>query len=414
VCCPHCRQIFQLSLGAEGANGGWLSRLANKALWLLAFSALVLGAYAFVQKKSRHPEAGAVTPPTEVAHVVEQEPPDAVPVETPVPETTAATPTPAPVEGNALDASATPGPAPLDWLREHRDRWPAEVRTTVAVEFPAMYNGKTVGSVKVPAGTVLSLAALEQNTVVASHAGATSRLPVSATDLELRAKAAMAKPVPTPTPIAVVTSDSVSSTPDATPPSEDDEQWKSQFQAGTSSFGKAMATPVPEAEPEGRGHVTYTFHHAKDPDADLKKIEEQCVKSLDEATRLYNKYTKLKGHLDVSYSPGTPTADCSYGGSMRLGASRDTRTVLHEMGHAFGVGTHSNWGKLLVNGVWEGKRANKLLQQITGDPKAKLHGDRMHMWPYGLNYDREVSSPKDFMRSCIMVEAVVKDLESAR
>jgi hypothetical protein len=332
-------------------------------------------------------------------------------LETPGPVTAEVRPTPAP----AVAEESVPPKAhdPLEWLRQHRNRWPTEIHNTLLVEFPATLQGKVVGSVKLPAGTNLSLVTIEPETVVAAYAGTTSRLPIAITDLAALAREAMARPEPTP----LEASAEPAATPEATPLSEEELKWRSQFKADPRTLGQntAPAKTDPEAESAGgRGRTTYTFHRAKDPDEELKKIEEQCEKSLEEATKIYNKFTKLKIHLNVSYSPGTPTADCSFGGSMRLGHSRNTRTVLHEMGHAFGVGTHGNWGKLLVNGLWQGKHANKLLQKFTGDPKAQLHGDRMHMWPYGLNYDTEVKSPEDFKRSCLMVEAVVQDLQEAK
>jgi hypothetical protein len=38
----------------------------------------------------------------------------------------------------------------------------------------------------------------------------------------------------------------------------------------------------------------------------------------------------------------------------------------------------------------------------------------MHFWPYGLNYDSELKSEEDMIRHARLVEAIVKDLESAK
>jgi hypothetical protein len=162
------------------------------------------------------------------------------------------------------------------------------------------------------------------------------------------------------------------------------------------------------------GGVTYTLHRPKEPTAEQQKMYDQIDKSIKEAVDYYNRYTKLQKHLNVTYNSGVPTADGNINGSIRVGALRNTRVLLHEIGHCVGVGQHGNWNKLLVGGLWQGENANKLLKEMTNDPNAQLHGDRMHFWPYGLNYDQEVKSEEDLIRHAKLVEAMVKDLEAAK
>ena len=105
----------------------------------------------------------------------------------------------------------------------------------------------------------------------------------------------------------------------------------------------------------------------------------------------WNNLSSIHGMgLSVSYSPGTPTADCSYGGSMRVGASssyQQVGTIMHEALHAIGVGQHGNWwsGDYRTNGVWMGDRVTEALRFWDNSATAVLSGDDMHLWPYGCN-----------------------------
>ena len=111
--------------------------------------------------------------------------------------------------------------------------------------------------------------------------------------------------------------------------------------------------------------------------------------ALQNGTKIWNDLMNIQGvTLSVSYGSGTPTADCSYGGSMRVGpnsAYQRTGTIMHEAAHGVGVGTIGGWWAMLVDGVWTGVRANEVLQFWDNDKSAKMHGDSMHMWPYGIN-----------------------------
>ena len=117
--------------------------------------------------------------------------------------------------------------------------------------------------------------------------------------------------------------------------------------------------------------------------------------ALQNGTTIWNNLMNIQGvGLSVSYGSGTPTADCSYGGSMRVGpnsAYQRTGTIMHEAAHGVGVGTIGGWWALLVNGEWTGVRANQVLQFWDNDNSAKMHGDSMHMWPYGINGAQEDS-----------------------
>ena len=97
--------------------------------------------------------------------------------------------------------------------------------------------------------------------------------------------------------------------------------------------------------------------------------------------------------ISVNYSPGTPTADCSYGGWMRVGESSSYQqpgTIMHEALHGIGVGTHSMWwnGEMRSGGNrgdWLGDRVTEAVRFWDNSTTAVITGDDMHLWPYGCN-----------------------------
>lgn len=117
-----------------------------------------------------------------------------------------------------------------------------------------------------------------------------------------------------------------------------------------------------------QGNVTWSYDYASDDPAQNQRIE-TAVK---EATEWWTNYTSIRGfNLDAHWSPGTPTADCGYGGYMRIGTNMGQRcgTVMHEMNHGVGCGTLEIWGgwvdsplRVSMNGDWAGDRANDAVQ----------------------------------------------------
>ena len=97
--------------------------------------------------------------------------------------------------------------------------------------------------------------------------------------------------------------------------------------------------------------------------------------------------------ISVNYSPGTPTADCSYGGWMRVGASSSYQqpgTIMHEAFHGIGVGTHGMWwnGEMRSDGNrgdWLGDRVTEAVRFWDNSATDVITGDDMHLWPYGCN-----------------------------
>ena len=108
----------------------------------------------------------------------------------------------------------------------------------------------------------------------------------------------------------------------------------------------------------------------------------------------WNNLTSIHGFgISVTYSPGTPTADCSYGGWMRVGANSSYQqpgTIMHEAFHGIGVGTHGIWWSADMRadgnrGVWLGDRVTEAVRFWDNSPTATITGDDTHLWPYGCN-----------------------------
>ncbi|MCF0208630.1 MAG: hypothetical protein HUK07_04200, partial [Bacteroidaceae bacterium] len=135
----------------------------------------------------------------------------------------------------------------------------------------------------------------------------------------------------------------------------------------------------------------------------------------------WNEYTSITGlYLTVHYGSGTPTADCSYGGWMRVGpnsAYQSTGTIMHEALHAIGVGTTEMWfgassplRQGAGTGDWLGYNANEFVKFWDNNSSACLKGDGTHLWPYGINGAQEDNHTEALYAACSMVaQAVCED-----
>lgn len=138
-----------------------------------------------------------------------------------------------------------------------------------------------------------------------------------------------------------------------------------------------------------KGTITWSYNNGGDAESNAR-----INAAVGSAVEYWNNLTSIQGlHLSVNFGSGTPTADCSYGGWMRVGPNASyqrTGTIMHEMGHAIGVGQHAIWwdGNMRANGDrgdWLGDRANEVLRFWDNNPSAVMTGDNTHMWPYGIN-----------------------------
>jgi len=146
-----------------------------------------------------------------------------------------------------------------------------------------------------------------------------------------------------------------------------------------------------------RGDVTADYDNGGDNEQNCR-----IASAIEEIKWLYNNLSYVRGiNLSVHFGSGTPTADCSYGGWMRVGpneAYQQTGTILHETNHGVGVGTSDIWwnGNYREDGDrgrWLGPRATQMIQFLNKDKGAFMTGDNTHMWPissfggpnYGIN-----------------------------
>ncbi len=133
------------------------------------------------------------------------------------------------------------------------------------------------------------------------------------------------------------------------------------------------------------GTVSYGYNDGGSTDEN-KRIRS----AIEETVWMYNHLTNIQGvYLNVNYGASTATADCSYGGYMRVGPStsyQQTGTLLHETNHGVGVGTHWVWyenASLRSNttsGKWLGPQATDMVQFISNNDGAYIQGDATHMW----------------------------------
>ena len=140
-----------------------------------------------------------------------------------------------------------------------------------------------------------------------------------------------------------------------------------------------------------------------------------------DAVNYLNTYTSIDGlYANVHYGSQTPTADCSYGGWMRVGPNASyqrTGTILHELGHAVGVGTHGVWNDANSpmrsgsgRGDWLGDRATAVVRFLDNSETSVMTGDGTHMWPYGINGAHEdTGSPMLYISNALIYQALGED-----
>lgn len=156
--------------------------------------------------------------------------------------------------------------------------------------------------------------------------------------------------------------------------------------------------------PKGETEYTFLWNGDDDHNAWLDQ-------AMQEATAYYNTWTAIKGfHPTANYSPGTETADCSYGGWINVGPWRcNTGTMVHEMMHGTGVGQHGRyWSQELHPDIWWlGERANRVTHFFenydTSRGNYNCNGDGIHICYEGNGNDMQQ------IRSCILAQALYED-----
>ena len=163
--------------------------------------------------------------------------------------------------------------------------------------------------------------------------------------------------------------------------------------------------------------------------APTAEANERCNTAIQQTIDYLNEWTAIKGFLlQGNYGSGTPTADCSYGGWMRIGpnaAYQAIGTVLHETGHGVGVGTHWRWNNCTDTresegkyGKWLGSWANKTLRFLenTDDEATFMTGDAVHGWGTNASYDwfvngadKDKHTPAQYIGGCALLYSLYVD-----
>lgn len=153
----------------------------------------------------------------------------------------------------------------------------------------------------------------------------------------------------------------------------------------------------------------------------------RCRNAIKETIDYFNEWTGIGGfRLTGNYGAGTPTADCSYGGWMRIGPNAGNQaigTVIHETGHGVGVGTSSRYADSnLHSWKWFGREANQVysfLENKEANPYTSdfcMVGDGTHAWGSSATYDWFVNGadkdkhiPLQYAGGCILLYGMFVD-----
>lgn len=151
-------------------------------------------------------------------------------------------------------------------------------------------------------------------------------------------------------------------------------------------------------------HPKGTCNGTWDEGAPDEAANSRCRNAIKQTIEYFNEWTGIKGFtLSGHYGSETPTADCSYGGWMRIGPNAGNQaigTVLHETGHGVGVGTHWRWYNCkdlregTTTGKWLGREANDVLHFLENNYNADqvyFTGDKTHGWGWGADNGAYIS-----------------------
>ncbi len=136
-----------------------------------------------------------------------------------------------------------------------------------------------------------------------------------------------------------------------------------------------------------------------------------AVTSLQAVVNRYNAYGDFGNYsVYAYYNAGIPTAQASYLGSIGYGGTYpNERVTQHESNHYLGSGTIGEWDARFNGNVWTGAKVNRLFAQFDGDGAVMLKSG-VHFYPYGLNYDSEVTSDAIYMRNIAIMYAMRQDM----
>ncbi|KAK4151167.1 hypothetical protein C8A00DRAFT_45592 [Chaetomidium leptoderma] len=155
--------------------------------------------------------------------------------------------------------------------------------------------------------------------------------------------------------------------------------------------------------------ITFNLQRASNPTSDQADAYARIESAMSKAAARYNQLTtRASKAITVQYVPSVATADGSFNGNIRFGANRaymNERTALHETSHTLGIGQTRAFDARCAANNWPG--ATRLLQSWDG-AAAKINCGGGHIWPYGLNYDNEMSET-NADRHCKLIDAMLAD-----
>ncbi|TQN74647.1 hypothetical protein CSHISOI_00815 [Colletotrichum shisoi] len=157
-----------------------------------------------------------------------------------------------------------------------------------------------------------------------------------------------------------------------------------------------------------QGAITWTLEKATNPTADQRDAYTKIEAAMNLAVARHARLGRASKSLRVYYTPGVPTAEAGYNGDVRFGTNRsymNERTALHEISHTLGVGQTNAFNSKCASGDWA--TALPLLRSWDGS-SAKINCGGSHIWPYGLNYDREWSE-SNANRHVQLINAMLAD-----
>jgi hypothetical protein len=155
--------------------------------------------------------------------------------------------------------------------------------------------------------------------------------------------------------------------------------------------------------------ITWKLQKSANPTADQADAYKRIEAAMRLAVKRYSKFSnRATKSITVQYSPGVPTAESGFGGTLKFGKERvymNERTALHEIAHTLGIGQTQAFKTRCAANNWPS--ATTLLRTWDG-PNAKINCGGGHIWPYGLNYDREMSET-NANRHCQLIDAMLVD-----
>lgn len=201
--------------------------------------------------------------------------------------------------------------------------------------------------------------------------------------------------------------------------------WLQGLTPSTSYYMRAYAKAADGSVGYGEVRHFYTLPKAtisytiRPDDANPEPIA-RITSAVRDAVDYWTNLTSMQGfYPDVGYNSGTPTADCSYGGWVRVGSNASyqrTGTILHEFLHGVGVGTTDTWYNNpdmrsgTSRGYWLGDRVTNIVRFLADNNTAQLNGDNQHLWPYGINGAHEdTGEPSLYIANSLVCQALGED-----